>query len=466
MTLMSKMCFNLKELSEPILKRSKVDEKEGLVEIELQPPSGFYDQYTVNLIELMPVTNNSILFSKNFTVISQNTLRLDFLILNTPETLKSGGRYEITASVQRRVSRALKFNQVKSSLKINSFYIRPEPIRSVLYFVKSNTSANLTWQQPLLGIYKLFSVKYYVQSAPDAATEQRTTATWIYVQDLRPAHSHIVEVKSCADELCKISSEAAKFTLDLSQKQVLKEVSVSNSSSDSAASLRINWRLLPETESDVCDLGYFRLNWLNVKRNESRSTLIEAAQLCPDLKCGQVDSISVECKYELHNLDFNTDYSIALAIVSLSGGYEWPASSIVRAKTHFTIPKTLKKTMPNYDMNANILSPAALSIIEPQIDDSTGPILNTRLYLVKLGSLKQQTNRSEMFTLVSMIDQDYLRQMMNLSSECSNATMLLEPCLLQSQPYAKSKNEKIVLIGNLESTENATVIFNRTIVRF
>lgn len=139
--------------------RLKVDEKEGLVEIDLQPPSGYYDQYTVILDEISG-ENRSLIFSKNFSSAESDGVRprrLELLILNTVETLKSGCQYELSAAVQRRVSKSLKFSQNKQGIKLSSFSVRPEPVRSTLYFVKSNSSANLTWQAPLVGIFRLSS---------------------------------------------------------------------------------------------------------------------------------------------------------------------------------------------------------------------------------------------------------------------------------------------------------------------
>ena len=442
---------------------TQVNETSNQVEVELSPPIGYSDHYTINLFE-MNNKNSSLLFSKNFTSSSSASisLRLDFLILNTIETLKSGGSYELTASIQRRVARTLTFNQIKSNIRLASFYIKPEPVRSILYFVKSNRSVNITWQQPQLGTFKSFVVSYLDK-------KQLTTNTWLHLDEQLSASEFDIEVRSCADDSCQVISDPTRFQIDLGAKNLIRHLSVHNwTSSDSdKTGLRLNFRMVPKSESDLCDLSQFRIDWRNVKHNESHWAYLDANEICPDLKCTQIgedESTRLECTHDLNQLEFNTDYEVSISLVSLSHSYEWPSSVRTAAKTVFTVPKTSRKTAANYDVNASIRSASAISIVEPRVDESTGPILNTRLYLVRLGSLTQHLNRSEMFTLVSMNDQDYLRQVVSLSSMCSNETMLLEPCLLHSQPYVRSTNEKIVLIGRLASNENATVIFERTIV--
>lgn len=496
-----------------MLVRSNVNEKEGLVEVELNAPTGYYDQYTINLVEIcssssMPNPNTTVLFSKNFTSTDTTlkltsstpappspSLHLEFLILNTPETLKSGCQYEMSSHVQRRqVVRSLKFSQLKPNIKLNAFVIRPEPIRSVLYFVKSNSSANVTWQQPNMGVYQSFSLRHYSPRTSNSTStnEEITPNTWLLVHNLAADRPHLVEIKSCADLKCHVYSEPVRFALELAEKRIISEMTarnVTNSAGliDTRASLDLSWRVHPESESDVCDLSAIRLEWAS-----SKSTILPIVDVCPDLKCGPVaDDTTVngiECRHELKGLDFNTKYTIRVGLVALSGSYEWPASaSLTNIHTGLSIPSIsggAMKTLPSYEVNANIKSHSAISIVEPLLDESAGPVARMRLYLVKLGSLIQQqqqqqqaSNRSDdvmMFTLVSTVDQDYLRQVVALSSPCSNLTMLLEPCLLVEQPYERRKvgnrvggasgGEKIVFIGRLASNENASMIVERTIV--
>lgn len=492
-----------------MLVSSKVDEKEGLVQVELQAPSGYYDQYTINLIEMCSAaalsSNTTVLFSKNFTVdsslaaVDSKPRRLEFLILNTAETLKSGCQYEMTTSVQRRAVRALKFNQIKSNVKLNAFSVRPEPIQSVLYFVKSNSSANVTWQQPLMGVYRAFAVRHYSPRATTTTNtntnksisqqdEQITAQTWFLIQDLAIDRAHLVEVKSCADAQCHVFSEPMRFALELAEKRIISQLVARNSSTNRSvennthggAGLELTWRVHPESESDLCDLSSVRISWTTYIRhgNRTQSMVVPASQACPRLKCGPLSddatSSGIECRHDLDNLKFNTPYFISIALVALSGSYEWPPSaSLSDIKTTLSIPRgSIYKTAANYDVNANIKSYSAISIVEPLIDQSAGPVIKSRLYLIKLDSLAQHQeaapNRTthEMFRLVSTTDQDYLRQLVALSSTCTNTTMLLEPCLLAEKPYERtsSTTEKIVLIGRLASNENASLIFQKTMV--
>jgi hypothetical protein len=178
----------------------------------------------------------------------------------------------------------------------------------------------------------------------------------------------------------------------------------------------------------------------------------------------------IECAHDLLALDFNTDYKISLSLLSASLNFEWPTKSILLAKTRFSLPKTSIKTYASYEINANIKSNSALSIVEPLVDERNGPVLSKRLYLVKLGTLAQQMNRSELFSMPtssSTSDQAYLSRLINETNECSNETVVLEPCLLKLDAvYSRPSNEKIVLVGKLASNENVSVIVNRTIVSF
>lgn len=273
----------------PTYLRSKVDEKGGLVELELQPPRGYYDLYTLTLIERASSTspNTSLVFIKNFTTTSSpsptSPLRLEFLVLNTDETLKSGYTYEMYATTQRRLvakSNQLKFNQLKSQNKpLHSFKLKPDPPEHIRTYVLTNTSVNVTWMAPLFGTYQAFAIKYFASNATQTTNERITNKMWSVIDELDSAEVYFVEIKACADELCHVYSDLVGLRVDLGggekKKRVVGEFLARNLSlvgDEESTGLGLGWRLRPETSSDVCDLGGFRLEVVSLRSSGGNET--------------------------------------------------------------------------------------------------------------------------------------------------------------------------------------------------
>lgn len=149
-----------------------------------------------------------------------------------------------------------------------------------------------------------------------------------------PNHSYLVEVKSCADDQCRIRSEPINFTLELGDKHIIRDLSIRNSTAVESpvyaerAAFSIAWRIYPHTESDLCDLSAIRFQWTDVEHQWTHSLAVPVAETCPQLRCGQIDAPSLDCRYELADLDFNTMYSLSLSPIALSGSYEWPTKVI------------------------------------------------------------------------------------------------------------------------------------------
>jgi hypothetical protein len=251
----------------------------GLVELELQPPSGYYDLYTLTLIKRASSTspNTSLVFIKNFASPTSSPLRLEFLVLNTDETLKSGYTYEMYATTQRRLvakSNQLKFNQLKSENKpLHSFKLKPDPPEHTRTYVLTNTSVNVTWVAPLFGTYQAFAIKYFASNATQTTNERITNRMWCVIEGVDSAEVYFVEIKACADELCHVYSDLVGLKVDLGggekKKRVVGEFLARNLSfaggDEESTGLGLGWRLRPETSSDVCDLGGFRLQVVSLR---------------------------------------------------------------------------------------------------------------------------------------------------------------------------------------------------------
>lgn len=370
--------------------------------------------------------------------------------------LKPGNTYELQATIERFSVKFAKFTQ-KKSLILDSFTLKPRVAKSPNIYVLSNTSANLTWEKPDFGSYKSFNIKLY---SPNSIRNLQTPSNWIVLNNLTRSDTYQIELRTSTGPEANIySDESVNLTFSL-VKSIIKQLTCKNSSSADLsspfASLTLSWLIKAHAMYDLCDVSKIKLNILNPRTSENYN-FYEKIDLCSlnrnsNSKCLPTnDSLTKKCEITLNNLEFNTRYDVSLGLVSLNGNFEWPMSEpSLSVKTIYTIPKYVVKTSVNQDVNSNSL----ISIVRPKLDQSSGPIVKSHLYLVKLGSFdtidnENSTSAMNKFYSLNIYDQRFLSQLLNSSRSCSNETTLMKPCLLKTYRRDDHLEDKQILIGKL-----------------
>lgn len=443
--------FKIKDLSHPTVLASKLNDLNRSIEIELNPPNGLYDYFTLNLVDVESnQNNNDLVMSRNFSSEHTKPVKAYFPENDDkPESidlLVPGRSYEIWSSIYQLLTDKKKHVKI-----LDQILVQPEPVQEINIFILSNSSINVTWQAPSIGLYKSFSINLF---STDSTSKASLTSkqNFIVIDKLKPAGSYLIEVFSCSSrpnsEECESKSESRNKSFSFNNQRIFN---LNQSLRDT--DLQINWDM-----SDAHDFKNYKVNLQNLNSNQTIECLfeIDGNQSCPGswhLAC----SNSSKCLTRINQLNFNTNYSIMITPISKSL-YEFPSASF-SFRTKASLPDKDYQTSISYDVQSRIEWSSLISIYLPQINQTNGAITSSYLFLVKLGNI-QEFNQTRVFKLEKLRDQLNLKLIIETSPICSNETSILEPCLLKSYGSDESSgsNERVVFIGQF--SENIEKILN------
>lgn len=423
-------------LSEPMVIQANINEINRTFEFEFKQPLGGFDYFTIDLINLNQNISDAKILSINST-----------LYLNlTNQIVLPGNSYEIWSATVKK-------DRIKRTKLVESFLVRPEPIDSIQIYTVTASSINVTWQEPSIGLFKPFLINLIsLQSQINSLMSNRN---WVILNDLNSLDTYSIEISSCSSRPgsfeCQLQSETKSTTFSFNQ-QKFKNLEYKIIDTN----VQLKWH------SDLHDISKYLLRFENMKTKLINKCFLvfsdREANSCEwSLKC-----LSSECFVLIDNLSFNTKYNLTLIPLSLSQVELSPIN--LEFKTETSLPDQEYDTLINYNLQAKLESSYLISLNYPQIDQSNGNILETNLFLIKLGKL-QDFNVTGLYHLEQTRDQIYLKNIFKSNNVCSNQTGLLEPCLLQTltKPFSK----QIVFVGkfseNIErivniSAENETLI--------
>ena len=482
-------------MSQPKINENNIETNDSSISIRIQPPEGYYDFFTVDLVDQEKPAQISMIQNFSFSSLehsSSNTNEFKIIFADTSKTkIIPGHIYELGCTVVRE-------NMSNKMTIAQSFAIKPEQVTSLNTFILSNSNLMVTWPSSFL---TLNSRKYLINLFLDKKLvfTTKTEEAQVLLNNINPSLIYSVSVHVCiahkADCDTLSTPTSVKFRVNQNLISYVQLKKVETKIRENTTGILVEWSLgHKENTSELCDISNYHLSYSSVNSFQTQKNCM-ISSLTPEVveffkgykcsldyvensasvqtnACPNVENISCsffsklthgfKCTLRINNLDFNTNYNISIGIQSKNGLYERPKIERL-IKTNLNVPSTKTKLKSSMDLSAKMSNGYVINLIEPYIDQKNGPILNAYLFLVKLdmeSHFLNQTNKT-LFSF-DLNDQLYLKELIESSdyNSCElNETKVMEPCMLKS--YTRQENQfnnnnerKLVFVGKLTNSLN------------
>ncbi|CAF1007134.1 unnamed protein product [Brachionus calyciflorus] len=407
----------------------KLNEINYTISFNFQPPFGLYDNFTIHLLDL---TTNITIYTKSYNFQLNSNHKFD---LNYNNLLTSGKSYKLYSIVNRILN--------SHSKNLTHFTLRPNTISNLKIYALTKSRINVTWLAPVYS--EAFLINTSISNDVLITTNETIQIDILNVTNLN------LSVCVCSNKNCDLKSEFITGFFDFK----IKKIQNLTQNIYDSNSLQLNFDMDPH------DLNSFKFELVNLKKDSIRNCIYFINTQNENNNCSFlliINCFDSKCGLKVDKLDYLTTYGLRIIPQAFSKTYDYE-SYYIEFRTKPTLPDLDYQTFTSYKIESKVESSQMLSVYLPKIDETNGNIIETCLYLVKLGQ-SQQFNQSLQFKIENLRDQEYLKFMFDSSGLCTNETSLIEPCLLKKYPNKDIFDNRLVLIGDL--SDNIKVLNNET----